>query len=501
MSRTVQWTRENALVALQAAAQDHGGAWTKIAWSMAHKQPSTATLEKLFGSWSSAWDVAGYPVNYGWTPMACLQVLHKVGVERGQWITMAEWTQSGYSPSVQVILHHFGHWRTAWQAAGFDAPLDRREFLGYKTWSKAEIVNALKRQARVDGTIMGMVEWRRRRCQPSITTIRKYWGSYARAIQAAGLTVQTDRYREMQRRQGLWKTAWEQLSHELGHPPSRQEWDAWPGRPASAQKVWPVIGGEYKKTPLKREIAQVNLDLVANPQLNWALAYRGGASIKELAQAQGLTRDCIREGLIRAIQQARVVGAAFDVARTLDPDHLTDDATKKLITAARANLPLAQIMEETGLSARQIVARIHEAKDPTVVSAAAVRRLAKELAQEPVLWTEDDYRWVHHVLDAGSIEVYARLYHESVQSIIARISSLHAVARRKPVWVQWARDVLEQSGTLLPVNLRAILEGLAAGESLRHVTARLGQDYTRTCRHLYRLRQSEQRFAFSVAQG
>jgi hypothetical protein len=69
------------------------------------------------------------------------------------------------------------------------------------------------------------------------------------------------------------------------------------------------------------------------------------------------------------------------------------------------------------------------------------------------------------------------------------------------VWVQWAREVLQKSETLLPVNLRAILEGLAAGESLRQVTDRLGQDYTRTSRKLYRLRQSDHLNDLQAAQG
>ncbi|NMP22646.1 hypothetical protein [Sulfobacillus harzensis] len=478
MSR--KWTLEAVLAVLREAGRERGY-WTKRAWETAKRRPSTETIINTCGSWVEAWAMAGYerPSRVRrWTRDTIVAEFRAVGSRYGRWLTTEEWKTGHHRPDVAIVLQHFSHWREAWEAAGFSPPPNRRRFAPRGTWNPSAVLDALRAHARSDGTIMGVNDWSRQAYQPMLRTIAHYWGSYTKAVQAAGLRIETDAQRQSRIAHAEWQRAFDNLTQRLGHPPTQQEWDAWEDRPASAATVWKVLHPTRRRTPLQHRLMTIDLRYVAEPRRSWMAAYRDGATLAAIGARAGVTQEWVRQSLQRGVTESQNTADLYDAVQTLDTRQLVDPTTRTIVEAMQDGEPLTAIINATGLSAREVLQLVRQVLQPPVI-AASLRRLAEDAERHPILWTDADYRWVDELLRAGSPGVYAAQQGIDPTIVRRRLKRLHAVAQRRPVWVAWARALLDGRAPF-PEELRPVLESLATGESLRHVVKTLGRDYAMT---------------------
>lgn len=114
-----------------------------------------------------------------------LAALRQAAAE-GQELTILAWQTSGRHPGLECILRRFGGWKNALDAAGLEHPWDCP--LG-----DAEIVAAL-RQAAAQGQAMTEPAWRQRGCIPYIGDIKRRFGSWAKALETAGIPSHQPKY-------------------------------------------------------------------------------------------------------------------------------------------------------------------------------------------------------------------------------------------------------------------------------------------------------------------
>ncbi|PSR26353.1 MAG: hypothetical protein C7B46_20030 [Sulfobacillus benefaciens] len=244
-----------------------------------------------------------------WEPDHILRKMQEVGQTQGTWLTMEEWMWAGYRPTALVILRHFHHWREAWKLAGFDPPPWTRNRRGRGAWDRDRVIQALQQAAQPDGTIMSEQQWNRDHYLPNRHTIQRYWGTYEAAVAAAGLTIQHSVSAPKKKRQ-QWLADWQRLSDEIGHPATRADWEAWPDHPEKSIVVWRALGwptGKYLRSrspSICQQLATVGVDAIADPTIRaWAAAFcQGTMTLDELARQSGLTREGVRQRIIRAVQ-------------------------------------------------------------------------------------------------------------------------------------------------------------------------------------------------------
>ena len=121
------WDRTSAIDTLRLFAAENGRAPTRTEWRAAHgtERPKTATLERLFGSWSEALHAAALtPHRPEWKPEEIITALRDWTVRHGRPPAQADWRSdsTGAHPSASVAAHHFGSWTAALQAADILPP-------------------------------------------------------------------------------------------------------------------------------------------------------------------------------------------------------------------------------------------------------------------------------------------------------------------------------------------------------------------------------------------
>ena len=358
------WTTETVLAALREAGAEHGY-WTQVQWAKAQRTPTTTTVKRVFGSWVAAWNAAGYrlvrqrlkPPMRNWTRQTVLDTLTRIGQEQGRWLTIKEWDAQKLQPHSATIWYYFGSWRGAWNAAGVTLPpqwQDRR-FVPRGTWTRELILNTLRQHARSDGTIMNVGDWSRSKLQPTHSTIYKFCGSYAQAIQSLGLVIVSN-YRWRQRTvQTEWQRAFQTLTKQLGHRPSRREWDAWPERPVDTIYSL-VLPFERTRSRLYDTLRTVNLDLVDDPtDRAWILRYIAGDTLETIGRDAGVTRERIRQRLNRAVRRARQTERATAAAAALlSNGAVTDSWMRTVLEMVAAGSPVTEIAHATQWAPRTI---------------------------------------------------------------------------------------------------------------------------------------------------
>jgi hypothetical protein len=114
--------------------------------------------------------------------------------------TVDEWRRAGHDhPSVTTVRQVFGSWNAAVEAAGFrprrpgesrrtaPAAVVRSEPTAAVRWSHEAILAALQAWAQAWGRSPSLEQWRRASAaHPSAATVRRLFGSWNAAVEAAG---------------------------------------------------------------------------------------------------------------------------------------------------------------------------------------------------------------------------------------------------------------------------------------------------------------------------
>lgn len=361
MAQRTTWTQETVITVLQAYQHAASVPWTRKAWNAQHLQPSIYIIQQLFGSWSQAWQAVGVTVrsNQSWTSDQTIAQLQATYRQYGRWLTMEEWTRFGIKPDPSTVIKVLGTWRNAWRQAGFEVPAWNKFKNPRGTWNADRVLQALRAHARSDGTVMGASEWARQRVTPNYRTIIRYYGSYAAAVAAAGLTIMTERSLAHLHEQELWRRAWTAFNEQLGHVPSRQEWDAWPDRPVASHAMAQRFPFRpHGETHLAA--TTVDLDYLFDARLKaWIEAYRQGDTLAEIGRRYALSRERIRQGIHQAHRQSQRQGdaakTATQLAVQLDARHISDPTLAQAVVNLQNGMPMSQVVTQSGIKPSTMV--------------------------------------------------------------------------------------------------------------------------------------------------
>lgn len=178
---TGPWTREQVIEAMQdeAARLGRWPMWSE--WEAEDpegRRPTAATVQLLFGKWSTAVRLAGgQPLVAG--EMRITRERREMIRElvRRPGITLRDIAEEvGATPD--VVTRHLRRMREQ----GEELPVPKRWF----RWTPETIVAALRDDAAHRGRWPTCTEWQQRGDGPGLSTIRRHFGSWTKAIRAAG---------------------------------------------------------------------------------------------------------------------------------------------------------------------------------------------------------------------------------------------------------------------------------------------------------------------------
>ena len=147
----------------------------------AENMPSANTYANYFGSWNKALEAAGFKPNmrYDWTREELIELLVKLGEKLGRTPKMEDLNAAEDMPSNSTYKEYFGSWNKALEMAGFKPNLKRG-------WTKGELIELLVKLGEKLGRTPKMEDLNAAEDIPSITTYRKFFGSWNKALEMAG---------------------------------------------------------------------------------------------------------------------------------------------------------------------------------------------------------------------------------------------------------------------------------------------------------------------------
>jgi hypothetical protein len=180
-----RWTRERALAALQELADELGRAPRSSDLAGYPGMPSVGTVRTLFGSWAAALGEFGAsPYRVVRSDGELIAALRAVRRELGRPPRPSD-LQRG-RPRVATLRRRFGSWHATLSAAGIEPVPARR-------WPRERILDALGAWTVARGHAPRPADWRAGDPdggRPSSQVVVRRFGSWASALDAAGLSSQ-----------------------------------------------------------------------------------------------------------------------------------------------------------------------------------------------------------------------------------------------------------------------------------------------------------------------
>ncbi len=212
-----QWPRDRVLPALQKMADELGRVPRSTDLAGYPGMPDVATVRKRCGSWSAAIaELGAVPcrvVQSDAELIAALQAAH-----RALGRAPAPCELNG-RPLPSTLRRRFGSWDAALRAAGIDPPPARR-------WPRERILDALGAWAHARGRPPRPADWRTGDPdaeRPSAQVVARRFGSWAHALDAAGLSREASTWSSE-----LVIEALRSWTDAHGHGPTLAEWGATP---------------------------------------------------------------------------------------------------------------------------------------------------------------------------------------------------------------------------------------------------------------------------------
>jgi hypothetical protein len=195
--RRGRWSKEQreVIAALRQLAEEIDRTPTQAIWRASGRQPCWQSICRLFGSWSAAIKAARLPVNRRpWHVFKTPEILDQWVLirmrewhyEHGRAPTGREWDAAGEIPGSTTVRLRFGSWTNAIRAAEL-TPRKVNPRTG-AIWTRATIIEALRRDAQRRGRPPTAVEWKSASSEhPCLMTVWRYFGSFKAGLRAAGL--------------------------------------------------------------------------------------------------------------------------------------------------------------------------------------------------------------------------------------------------------------------------------------------------------------------------
>lgn len=133
----------------------------------------------------------------GWTSERILVALREDAVRQGRSPKAREWMRSRPGrPTLTTVVERFGTWNAAILAAGL---VPRPSSRPHSHLTDDQIIARLQAEAQRLGRAPTQDEWGKRPDAPSDVAMRKRFGSWAAALEAAGLTPRPPRHNVLDR--------------------------------------------------------------------------------------------------------------------------------------------------------------------------------------------------------------------------------------------------------------------------------------------------------------
>ena len=178
------WTREELIELLVKLGEKLGRTPTIKDVNTAEDMPSNATYAKYFGSWNKALGAAGFKPNvrYDWTEEKLIELLVKFKKKLGRIPTMEDVRAAKDMPSAATYQRLFGSWNKALGAAGLKPNMKY-------DWTREELTELLIKFREKLGRIPTTEDLRSAEDMPGVNTYVKYFSSWNRALEAAGFKL------------------------------------------------------------------------------------------------------------------------------------------------------------------------------------------------------------------------------------------------------------------------------------------------------------------------
>ena len=179
-----KWNKDTIIEAIRLFVKERGRPpKTTDFKNSGGKYPSYRTVQRQFGSWNKAIKAAGFePNKKPWTDDEIIEAIQLFVKEHGKVPLMTDFLKSdGKYPSHTTVIKQFDSWNKAIEAAGFSP--------NQKIWTKDTSIKAIRLFVEEHGRVPVRRDFRKSGGKfPSFTTVQKQFGSWNKAIEAAGFS-------------------------------------------------------------------------------------------------------------------------------------------------------------------------------------------------------------------------------------------------------------------------------------------------------------------------
>ncbi len=186
--RKPRWTRE-VLVALgRDVLKRRGRALTMAEWrAEVGPRPQADLLGRIFGGWDKFWAACGADppprkrscgCKRAWTRERVLGAAAEALREHGRPLRMIEWTALRLRPSRATVIRLMGSWEELWVALGQPPPPAMK-------WGRDDVAAVMRAVFESRGRVLPEAEWTRENLTPGATTVRRRFGTWRDACEAA----------------------------------------------------------------------------------------------------------------------------------------------------------------------------------------------------------------------------------------------------------------------------------------------------------------------------
>lgn len=178
-----RYSREWLIEALQGLAARLGHTPTQVEADAEPGFPTHTTYVNHFGSWSAALEAAGLPLNprvVGYDRETLLEMLEQLATDLGRTPTTGDLARRGLPCSV-TYARHFGSWPAALAEIGLEPKA------GNTRYGREELLDILRTLDKRLGRPPSQAELSRRENLPHPSTYKQRFGSWNKALEAAGL--------------------------------------------------------------------------------------------------------------------------------------------------------------------------------------------------------------------------------------------------------------------------------------------------------------------------
>jgi hypothetical protein len=174
-----RYSQQQLIEKLQEMAARLGRSPTSVEATADPDVPSHTTYVKHFGSWTAALRAAGLPV-VGYDRETLLEMLREAIAELGRTPVGRELAELGL-PWAATYAKHFGSWAAALAELGLEPK-------GNTRYGRDELLDVLRDLDVELGHAPSQAELRERERLPHPSTYKYRFGSWNKALEAAGLT-------------------------------------------------------------------------------------------------------------------------------------------------------------------------------------------------------------------------------------------------------------------------------------------------------------------------